>query len=65
MTYRLIDVGRGKYNGTVHVARESDLLHEVRRHLLSNDVSIEWHEGVGTIFAGFHAVGAVTRGDLN
>lgn len=56
MRYRLINIGREKACREVEVRNEVELLHEVKKHLRSNDVEIQ-HDG--SVVAGFHSVGRV------
>lgn len=60
-TFDLINIGRNKVCRRVEVTDEYDLLREVRKHLASRGVDIAWNEetGIGTVCAGFHALGIV------
>lgn len=58
MKYRLIDIGRGKFNGVVDVAHEAGLLRAIKRHVMSRDV---WIDEGGCVRAGLHDVGRVER----
>ncbi len=61
--YKLIDLGRAKYNGEVEVESELQLVRECKKHLASQGVEIQWkHEDTqesGMVTAGFHRVGWV------
>lgn len=60
--YRLINIGRNKFNGEVSVNTENELLRELKLHLHSYDIGILWHGKLpraGTVTAGFHSVGRV------
>jgi hypothetical protein len=56
---KLIDLGRGKFNGEVTVKNEDQLWKEIKKHVMSNDVEYFYDEekNWGTIYAGFHAIG--------
>lgn len=54
--FRLVEVGRSKFTGTVHCANGRQLLAEVKRHLMSRDVEIL---ADGLVVAGVQSVGRV------
>lgn len=66
-SYKLIDLGREHYNGTVIVRDELALLKEIRKHLASATVGVVWMgEHVGdVIVGGMRKVGTVVKGELN
>jgi len=45
---QLIDLGRHKFNGEVNFNTWTGLLREIRKHLLSRDISIEAEDGSNT-----------------
>lgn len=63
--WKLFEVGRGKFTGEVTVSNEAELLREVRKHLASRGVDIEYddaEETTGTVLVGgYRAVGKVIR----
>lgn len=60
--YNLIDVGREKFSGRVDAMNERQLLKEIKKHLKSREVEIEWQGDMGMILVGgWRPVGCVTR----
>lgn len=60
MKYRLVNIGRGKYNGIVNVKNDGELVDAVGKHLMSEDVTLVpkgAHDFVVT--AGMRPVGEV------
>lgn len=56
MKYRLINIGRSKFNGIVDVKTDDDLLRAVGKHPMSRDIEID--EG-GSVWAGMRIVGRI------
>jgi hypothetical protein len=53
MTFDLIEVGRSKFTGRVEAHSERQLRDEIKKHLMSNDIEIEWQTpDIGTIVVG-------------
>jgi len=61
----LVNLGRHKVNKVVHASSELHLLREVKRYLASRNVSIEWNDEIGTVFAGWREVGSILKGDIS
>jgi hypothetical protein len=66
MKFQLINIGREKVNRIVTVQGitwEAQLIRQIKRHLLSQNVSIDWDEtgNTGVVNAGFRDVGLVAK----
>jgi hypothetical protein len=67
MRYKLIAIGRDKFNGEVEVKDFDELESRVRPLLLSRDIDILFDSEdskigeIGTVYAGFNCVGTVER----
>lgn len=48
--YKLINIGRGKITREVAVANHLQLMTEVKRHLLSNDVELVLRDGPAGVY---------------
>jgi len=70
MKYELINIGRNKVSRVVEITDLDSLIPEVKKHLMSNDVTISF--GIdddtipffGRIYAGIREVGQVRRVDI-
>lgn len=68
--FKLIDVGRGNFNGEVNAQTghpehvEASILLEAQKHLGSRDVHIQGDNYEGFIYAGTRAVGRYERCDM-
>jgi hypothetical protein len=62
MKAKLIDLGRGKFNGEVEFNTIGELMNHIKSHLLSNLVDLEYHDGdrrAAVVVGGFRTVGFV------
>jgi len=66
-TYKLIDVGRGKFNGEVETPTdhpehvEAFVLREAKKYLASREVHLSGDNETGLILAGMRPVGRYER----
>lgn len=61
MKYKLINLGRDKFNGVVEVASEWELRKEIKKHLASKLFDIDWDNTNtrGGVTAGFRCIGEI------
>lgn len=62
--YQIQNLGRNKFSGVIEAEGPQDILREVKKHLMSNDVEIFSEDGNKTfsvIVGGFRTVGYVKQ----
>ena len=65
-TYRCIDIGRNKFNGTIKAKDERAILRQIGRHLMSRNVDLVTEDDGQTwtvLVGGFREVGRLVRLD--
>jgi predicted GNAT superfamily acetyltransferase len=61
MKIKLIDLGRGHFNGEAKVKDLEDALNEAGKYLVSRDIEMDETKtkNLFTVYAGFHQVGQI------